>query len=98
MLRFRAPAWISFLLVAAFAAAPAFADHHEAAEEAAESQCVTTCYNAEDSCSAACPTLVGLQEQCLTKCADTGDSCRKACPQGGGEPSAEDPIPESPSP
>jgi hypothetical protein len=96
MLRCRASTWVSLLGTAAFAVAPAFAAHHEAAEEAVESQCVTACYATEDSCSAACPTLVGLQEHCLTQCVDTGDSCRQKCPEGGGEPSAEDPLPESP--
>ncbi len=80
MLRFRASTWLSLLLVVAFAATPALAAQHEAAEEAAESQCVQTCNASEDSCNAACPTLIGMQEPCLVKCADTGESCRKKCP------------------
>ncbi len=80
MLRFLGSVWFSFLLIAAFAAAPASAAHHEAIMEAVESQCVQTCNSSEDSCNAACPTLIGLREPCLVKCADAGEGCRNECP------------------
>ncbi|MDX1385187.1 MAG: sulfite exporter TauE/SafE family protein, partial [Thermoanaerobaculia bacterium] len=68
--------WVSILLVAVFAAAPAFAAHHEGAEEEVKSECVMACDQTEQSCTGGCPTLVGLQDQCLMQCADTGDGCR----------------------
>ena len=73
--------------------APTVALSDEASEEMS---CVAKCYQAEEVCTKACPSEVGVGEQCRTVCAETGDSCRQACPQGGDEPSAEDPVPPSP--